>query len=271
MSWTARFQPYCQAHAGESAPLQAVANGSVMAAPLGSTLFLGQSATPGPGSAVLTYSAAFGSRPGADPPVESQAQLSSLVDSEPPWYVPRHGFSVLASPPFTPTIPKACPAGKERPHCGHEMSLPVVDAVAAAVWAGEVMATTNAAVARADRAKAGTSQVIGTPIRWHGGTWMSRGRSPNAFAPSSRSAQCVRIRGSMHAPPDLPTRRVADVERRCSHARATPGARDTEAAACTDGQVSERSRSGARARTSLRAKMPRKRTPQRKSATPSPL
>src|ERR1035437_3236366 len=103
MSWTALFQPYCQAHAWESVPVQDVANGSVMGVPLGSTLFLGQSATPGPGSAVLTYREAFGSSPGADSPLECQAQYSSLVDSEPPWYVPRHGFSVLASPPFTPT------------------------------------------------------------------------------------------------------------------------------------------------------------------------
>ena len=47
--------------------------------PLGSMLLVGQSATPGPGSAVLTYSAAGGSFPGAELPVDFHAQYSSLV------------------------------------------------------------------------------------------------------------------------------------------------------------------------------------------------
>ena len=69
--------------------------------PFGSELEVGQSATAGttwPGSEVFTDSAAFGTTPGAEFPVDVQAQDSSPA---------KHGFSMFASPSLTPTMPNA--------------------------------------------------------------------------------------------------------------------------------------------------------------------
>ena len=125
MSWMPRFQPYCQAHAGSFDPVHDPYGSGFLKpgdslTPLGSSLLVGQSATIGttePGSAVFTYSAAFGKPVGKTLPVDFAAQDSSLA---------RHEFRLFASPWLTPTIPNACPAGYDPPHCGHAMSLPVV-------------------------------------------------------------------------------------------------------------------------------------------------
>src|SRR5450759_503607 len=104
MSWMARFQPYCQAHAWSFDPVHDPYGSWFVEprdslTPLGSTLLFGQSPTTGttePGSAVFTYSAAFGKPAGRELPVDIAAHDSSLA---------RHEFRLFASPWLSPTIP----------------------------------------------------------------------------------------------------------------------------------------------------------------------
>src|SRR5664280_423330 len=127
-------------------------------------LFVGQSATTGttaPGSAVFTQSAAFGRTPGADAAEDDNAHVSSLA---------RHGFSVFARPPVTPTIPNAWLAGYDPPHCGHEMSLPVVDADGPRASAGSAP-TARIATARVDAPSDRANLLICDSSCWRPRPW----------------------------------------------------------------------------------------------------
>jgi hypothetical protein len=80
---------------------------------------------------------------------------------------------VFARPSFTPTIPNAWPVGKDPPHCGHEMSLPVVEVVPGggltceAATTGDALVVANAiakaAQTRTDRARVLAGPELGEP------------------------------------------------------------------------------------------------------------